>query len=85
MPPLTLESIALRKAQVRADLQEKNKEMAGLLRDVFAPAAPAATRAGRWAHHLNTGLAMLDGFLFGLRVMRRMRSSFSMRSSFRKK
>lgn len=76
MFPQTLESITLRKTEVLREIRESHKEMKRLSRGILAPVAPAASQASSLARRINLGMAALDGFMFGVRIMRRLRTLF---------
>ena len=72
----TLDDIARRKHEVLTEIHNKKDMMSDLAHLIFAPAPPATTRAGGLMHSLNTGIAIFDGALLGLKMMRKVRSFF---------
>lgn len=73
---ITLESIAQRKQEVRKKLHLQKQIMTDTARDLFAPLAPAADK-GNAIMRANTGMAVFDGVMLGLRMMKRVRRMFS--------
>lgn len=71
--PITLESIALQKAELRKQIQQRKEAMAVLAKDIVAPVTPAAGKAGLMMRAFNTGMAAFDGIMLGLKIIRRMR------------
>lgn len=73
---ITLESIAQRKQEVRKKLHLQKQIMTDTARDLFAP-APAADKGNAIMRAFNTGMAVFDGVMLGLRMMKRVRRMFS--------
>ena len=74
---ITLESIAQRKAEVRKKLHLQKQMMTDTARDLFAPLAPAADKGNAIMRAFNTGMAVFDGVMLGLKMMKRVRRMFS--------
>lgn len=74
---ITLESIAQRKQGVRKKLHLQKQIMTDTARDLFAPLAPAADKGNAIMRAFNTGMAVFDGVMLGLRMMKRVRRMFS--------
>ncbi|SHI89613.1 hypothetical protein [Bacteroides stercorirosoris] len=74
---ITLESIAQRKQEVRKKLHLQKQIMTDTARDLFAPLAPAADKGNAIMRAFNTGMAVFDGVMLGLRMMKRVRRMFS--------
>ena len=74
---ITLESIAQRKQEVRKKLHLQKQIMTDTARDLFAPLAPAADKGNAIMRAFNTGMAVFDGVMLGLRMMKRARRMFS--------
>lgn len=74
---ITLESIAQRKQEVRKKLHLQKLIMTDTTRDLFAPLAPAADKGNAIMRAFNTGMAVFDGVMLGLRMMKRVRRMFS--------
>lgn len=75
-PPVTLDSIRQQKAEALQDLRAQKKVMADTARDLFAPLAPAADRGSAIMRAFNTGMAVFDGVMLGMKLMRKIRNSF---------
>ncbi|EKU89276.1 hypothetical protein [Bacteroides oleiciplenus] len=74
---ITLESIAQRKGEVRKKLHLQKQIMTDTARELFAPLAPAADKGNAIMRAFNTGMAVFDGVMLGLRMMKRVRRMFS--------
>ena len=74
---ITLESIAQRKQEVRKKLHLQKQIRTDTARDLFAPLAPAADKGNAIMRAFNTGMAVFDGVMLGLRMMKRVRRMFS--------
>ena len=74
---ITLESIAQRKGEVRKKLHLQKQIMTDTARELFAPRAPAADKGNAIMRAFNTGMAVFDGVMLGLRMMKRVRRMFS--------
>lgn len=74
---ITLESISQRKEEVRKKLHLQKQIMTNTTRDLFAPLAPAADKGNAIMRAFNTGMAVFDGVMLGLRMMKRFRRMFS--------
>ena len=74
---ITLESIAQRKQEVRKKLHLQKQIMTDTARDLCAPLAPAADKGNAIMRAFNTGMAVFDGVMLGLRMMKRVRRMFS--------
>ena len=73
---ITLESIAQRKGEVRKKLHLQKQIMTDTARELFAPLAPAADKGNAIMRAFNTGMAVFDGVMLGLRMMKRVRRMF---------
>lgn len=72
----TLEDIDLRKKIVLDEIQFQKKAMTTAAREIFAPVAPAATKADALMRSFNTGMAVFDGVMIGVKMIRKIRSYF---------
>ncbi|WP_294585658.1 hypothetical protein [uncultured Bacteroides sp.] len=77
--PITLESIALQKAELLEQIHDQKDVMNELARDIFAPLAPATDKASSMMRAFNTGMAVFDGVMLGLKLMRKFRNLFGKR------
>lgn len=72
-PPLTLESIAQQKKELRQAILQQKEVMTELTRSLIAPLAPATSKTGAIMRAFNTGMAVFDGAMMGLKLMKRLR------------
>jgi len=72
----TLQAIADRKKKLLSEIQERQKAMTATARELFAPLAPAASKTEAVVRSLNTGMAIFDGVVTGLKIMRKIRAYF---------
>lgn len=77
--PVTLESIARQKAALLRQIRAQKELMADLTRDIFAPLAPATNKAGALMRTFNTGMAVFEGIMLGLKLMKKFRNFFQRR------
>lgn len=77
--PFTLESIALQKVELLQRIHVQKNVMTALTREIFAPLAPAADKTNSMMRAFNTGMAVFDGVMMGLRIMRRIKMLFGKR------
>lgn len=77
--PFTLESIALQKVELLQRIHVQKNVMTELARDIFAPLAPAADKTNSMMRAFNTGMAVFDGVMMGLRIMRKFKTLFGKR------
>ncbi len=73
---LTLEDISERKRKVLSDIQAQKKAMTATTQEIFSPLAPAATKADSLMRSFNTGMAVFDGVVLGIKVIRKLRRYF---------
>ena len=73
---ITLEDIALRKAELQKDIQEKKENIKELSRELFAPLEPATNKANAMMRAFNTGMAIYHGAMTGVKIVRRIRKLF---------
>lgn len=69
----TIEEIVQRRKNIEVELRAQKKEMANTARALFAPLAPVTTKAGAMVHAFNTGAAIFEGFMIGVKIMRKLR------------
>lgn len=74
--PVTLESIAQQKAELLEQIHEQKDAMNEIARDIFAPLAPATDKASSMMRAFNTGMAVFDGVMLGLKLMRKFKKIF---------
>lgn len=72
----TLEELAERKKKILNEIQAQKKAMTTTTRQIFAPIAPAATKADSIMRSFNTGMAVFDGVVIGIKLIRKVRAYF---------
>lgn len=77
--PITLESIAQRKATLQQQIQQQKEIMAVLTQEIFAPLEPATNKANAMMRAFNTGMAVFDGVTLGIKMMKKFRKLFGRR------
>lgn len=78
-PKITLEEIARRKEELLGEIRAQKETMTTTARTIFAPLAPAASAGGAMMRSFNTGMAIFDGVMLGIKVMKQIRNLFSKR------
>lgn len=73
---ITLEDIAQRKEETLTEIRAQQKAMAMIARDIFAPLAPAASAGSSLMKSFNTGVAIFDGVMLGMKLIKKFRSMF---------
>ena len=73
---LTLEDLQQQKAEALEELRAQQQIMADTARNLFAPIAPAADKGTAIMRAFNTGMAVFDGVMFGVNLMRKVRKIF---------
>lgn len=74
--PVTLESIAEQKAALLQQIRRQKQTMTHLTRELLAPIGPAAARGNSMMRAFNTGMAVFDGVMLGLKMMRKFKKFF---------
>lgn len=77
--PVTLESIAQRKATLLQQIRAQKEIMTDLTQEIFAPLAPATNKANAMMRAFNTGMAVFDGIMLGAKLMKKFRMLFGRR------
>ena len=72
----TLEEIAERKKEAFKWDPCSKKAMTATTREIFAPLAPATNKADALMRSFNTGMAVFDGVVMGIKIMRKVRAYF---------
>ena len=72
---ITLEDITQRKKKLQGEIQVQ-KAMTATVREIFAPLAPANNKADAIMRSFNTGMAVFDGVMLGIKIMRKIRKYF---------
>ena len=72
----TLKEIAERKKELLNEIHAQKRAMVATTREIFAPVAPAANKADAIMRSFNTGMAVFDGVVMGIKIMRKVRAYF---------
>ena len=67
---ITLEEITQRKKKLL------KRAMTATTREIFAPLAPATNKADSLMRSFNTGMAIFDGVVMGIKIMKKIRAYF---------
>lgn len=73
---VTLEEITLRRKEVLGKIHVQKLAMTTTVREIFAPLPPAATKADSIMRSFNTGMAVFDGVVMGIKMIRKVRAYF---------
>lgn len=73
---ITLEDIARRKEEILIEIRVQKEAMTATTKEIFAPLAPAASAGNALMRSFNTGMAIFDGVMMGVKIMRKVRSMF---------
>lgn len=76
---ITLEEIARRKEETLTKIRAQQGVMTATARNIFAPLIPAASAGNAMMRSFNTGMAIFDGVMMGLKIMKKIRSIFQKR------
>ena len=77
--PVTLESIAQKKAMLLQEIRLQKEIMTGLTQEIFAPLEPATNKSNSMIRAFNTGMAVFDGIVLGLKLMKKFRKIFGIK------
>lgn len=72
----TLEEISERKKKVLGEINASKRAMTTTTREIFSPLVPATTKADSLMRSFNTGMAVFDGVVMGIKIMRKIRRYF---------
>lgn len=72
----SLEQLSLLKAAKLKELRDQKKAMTQTAKNIFAPVAPVASKGDAIMRSFNTGMAIFDGIVLGVKVMRNVRRLF---------
>lgn len=73
---ITLEHIARLKTEKLEEIREQKKAMTRTAQRIFAPLAPATSRTDAIMRSFNTGMAIFDGVVMGVKIMKKIRRFF---------
>ena len=71
---LSLEEIALQKALVKKEIADQKKRVSAGARRVTAPFVQKSERIGFFSRTLGTGITIMQGVFFGIKMLRKIRS-----------
>lgn len=75
-PRITLEEITLRKEKLLKEIHSQKKAMTATTREIFAPITPVSNKANTLMRSFNTGMAIFEGVMMGIKVMRKVHGYF---------
>ena len=75
--PMTLEEIIQRKASLKQEIQNQKKIMTQRVHQIFSHLATATHKTNAIMRSFNAGMAVFDGFMTGIKIMRRIRRYFA--------
>ena len=70
---ITLEEITQRKKKLLNEIQAQKRAMTATTREIFSPLAPAANKADSL---MRSFMAIFDGVVLGIKIMKKMRTYF---------
>lgn len=73
---ITLEEITERKRMLLDEIRAQKTVMTHTAREIFAPLTPAASKTNALMRSFDTGMAIFDGVMLGVKFMRKVRSYF---------
>jgi len=73
---ITLEEISERKKILLDEIRTQKTLMTHTAREIVAPLAPAASKTNALMRSFDTGMALFDGVMLGIKFMRKVRSYF---------
>ncbi|MEG2573164.1 MAG: hypothetical protein RSA44_00720 [Bacteroides sp.] len=76
--PITLEEIANRKEELRLEIEKQREEIVGSAKNLFSPISSGITPRSLM-RSMNAGMAIFDGVLLGLKIMRKLKQFFNKR------
>ena len=74
--PATLEELMQQKAALLQEIQAQKVVLARISQELVAPLTPAAEKGNSLLRAFNRGMAVFDGVMLGLKVMRKFRNIF---------
>lgn len=72
---ITLEEISRRKAELRLKIEKQRSIIIASVKETFAP-TPSETSLHPVMRSFSTGLAIFDGVMTGIKIMRRIKAFF---------
>ena len=74
---ITLEDIEFQKQQKLDEIQFQKEVISETVQMIFAPLEPATTKAESLMRTVNTGMAVFDGVMLGMKTIGRLKKLFS--------
>ncbi len=74
--PATIDELIARKTEILQEIQKQKMTVDKLGKSIISPIVPTAARAGNIAKCFNKGMLVLEGFMLGLKFIRRFRKLF---------
>lgn len=71
---LTLEDLQRQKAEALEELRAQKQVMNDTARNLFAPITPAANKGTAIMRAFNTGMAVFDGAMLGIKLMKKVKN-----------
>lgn len=78
-PQDALDSVRTRKAEVKAQIKASSTYIKTATRQLFTPPPKATSKLGTFMNMVDQGMAIYDGVLIGMRVVRNVRRIFGRR------
>lgn len=73
---ITLEEISERKKQLLVEIRMQKENISSSAKNLFAPLAPATSKTDSLMRSFNTGMAVFDGVVMGIKIMQKIRKYF---------
>lgn len=73
---ITLEDVAQRKQKVLQEISDQKRIMTNITHRIFAPLTPAASSSNALIRSFNNGMAIFDGVMIGMKIIRKIRRLF---------
>ncbi len=70
---LTLEDISVLKERKKREIEKQQELINARVRNIFAPIEPATTKAESLVRTFNTGMAVYDGLMLGMKTFGRIK------------
>ena len=81
--PTTLEELTRQKAELQRQILAQKATLARQGREMATPFAPIAEKGNQMWRAFNRGMAMFDGLMLGLRMMRKLKALFGKKKRYR--
>lgn len=75
----TLQELQQQKAEALKELRIQQEKLTSASRNLFAPPAPATSKGASFMQLFNTGMAIFDGAMIGIKVIRSIQRIFGKR------